>query len=79
MNNDSGEQQHAEELKREEDRTNAYADAMIRRDKDIITRYDDRRDLSPDGRNIAYWNSSIIEPQTRASAELSERLKGKRG
>ena len=37
---------------RQENAINDYADAMIWRDKDIMTRYDQRGDTAPDGRKL---------------------------
>ena len=39
-----------EELQREQDKINAYANAHVKRDKDIMTRYDDRHEWIYAGR-----------------------------
>lgn len=41
--------------------------------------YDTSVDLAPDGRNIAYWNRSVIAPQMRQNAEITERTRPKKG
>lgn len=58
----------------EQERINAYADAMIRADLDA-PRYDARGDLTPDGRNLADWQRHIISPQMEQNAAISQRAK----
>ena len=61
---DAEEEQLAKDLK-----AAAYADYHSKRDRDWQTNYDDRGDMTPDGRNIADTYRRIVRPQMRANKE----------